>query len=48
MTPAAIVDGKLVTTRLSEINAGLEDFVERSHHELVGDPRFEKDPLETR
>lgn len=45
MTPGAIVDGELVTTRLSEINAGLEDFVERSHHDLVGDTRFEKDAL---
>lgn len=44
-TPGAIVNGELVTTRLSEINAGLEDFVERSHHDLVGDARFAKDPL---
>ncbi len=45
LTPGAIVDGELITTRLSEINAGLEDFAERSHHDLVGNARFKTDAL---
>ncbi len=38
-TPGAIVDGKLVTTRLSELNRGLEEFVDRSYYDSGHDAR---------
>ncbi|MDZ4811391.1 MAG: nickel-dependent hydrogenase large subunit [Pseudomonadota bacterium] len=45
-TPGAIVDGKLVTTRLTELNCGLEEFVDRSYYERATNPvRFDSDPL---
>lgn len=44
-TPGAIVNGVLQTTRLTELNAGLEEYVERSYYEARGEPRFHTDPL---
>ena len=32
-TPGAIIDGKLVTTNLTELNSGLEEFVDRSFYD---------------
>ncbi len=44
-TPGAIVDGELVTTRLTALNAGLEEFVDRSYYENWDGQRFPTDPL---
>jgi len=43
-TPGAIVDGKLVTTRLTALNAGLEEFIDRSYYEPWEGKRFATDP----
>ncbi|CAN5832863.1 nickel-dependent hydrogenase large subunit [soil metagenome] len=43
MTPGVIVDGKLVTTNLHQINMGLEEFVEHSFYdEWTGDGRQQR------
>jgi hydrogenase large subunit len=44
-TPGVVVDGKLVTTRLTDINVGLEEFVEHSFYEKWDDYPFKTDPL---
>jgi len=44
-TPGVLVDGKLVTTRLTDINVGLEEFVEHSYYEAWEDYPFKTDPL---
>lgn len=44
-TPGALVDGKLVTTRLQDLNVGLEEFVEHSYYEKWDDYPFKTDPL---
>jgi hydrogenase large subunit len=44
-TPGAVIDGKLVTTRLTELNCGLEDCVERSFYEVAGEHAYATDPL---
>ncbi len=44
-TPGAVVDGKLVTTRLTDLNVGFEEFVEHSYYEKWGDYPFKTDPL---
>lgn len=44
-TPGAVVDGKLVTTRLSDLNVGLEEFVDHSYYEPWPDHPFRTDPL---
>jgi hydrogenase large subunit len=44
-TPGIIMDGQLVTTKLTAINAGLEEFVERSYYEPWADRPFAADPL---
>ena len=31
-TPGVLVDGKVVTTKLTELNAGIEEFVEHSYY----------------
>ncbi len=46
--PAIIVDGEVVTTNLTEINMGFEEFVSTSFYEdwtTKGAPRFSTDPL---
>lgn len=44
-TPGAIVDGELVTTRLQDLNVGVEEFVEHSYYEAWQDYPFKTDPL---
>ena len=44
-TPGVLVEGKLVTTRLTDINVGLEEFVEHSFYEKWDDYPFKTDPL---
>ena len=44
-TPGAVVNGKLVTTNLRDINVGLEEFVEHSYYEKWHDYPFKTDPL---
>lgn len=44
-TPGVVVDGKLLTTRLQDINVGLEEFVEHSFYEGWEDYPFKTDPL---
>lgn len=45
-TPGAIVEGQLVTTRLTELNCGLEEFVDRSFYARDAEPpRLRCDPL---
>ncbi|MDP8908597.1 MAG: nickel-dependent hydrogenase large subunit [Chloroflexota bacterium] len=43
-TPGAIVDGELVTTRLTDLSVGLEEFVEHSWYEQWGGGPYETDP----
>lgn len=42
-TPGAVVDGKLVTTRLQDLNVGTEEFVEHSYYEKWTDAPFDTD-----
>ena len=47
-TPGILVDGKLVTTNLTDINMGFEEFVEHSFYEdwtRSGAQKFSTDPL---
>ena len=47
-SPGMIIDGKLVTTKLTDINIGFEEFIEHSFYEdwtRSGGPRFRTDPL---
>ncbi|MEO6120916.1 MAG: nickel-dependent hydrogenase large subunit [Acidimicrobiales bacterium] len=47
-TPGMIIDGKLVTTKLTDINIGFEEFIEHSFYEdwtKSGGPRYRTDPL---
>jgi hydrogenase large subunit len=47
-TPAVIIEGKLVTTKLTDINMGMEEFVEHAFYDdwtKVGPQRFRTDPL---
>jgi len=43
-TPGAVIEGKLITTRLSELNAGLEEFVEHSFYQPWQQHPFLHDP----
>lgn len=43
-TPGAMVDGELRTTRLADINLGIEEFVDRSYYEKWEGNRFATDP----
>ncbi|MGI8895431.1 MAG: nickel-dependent hydrogenase large subunit, partial [Casimicrobiaceae bacterium] len=43
-TPGAVVNGKLVTTRLTDLNVGFEEFVEHSYYENWSDYPFKTDP----
>jgi hydrogenase large subunit len=45
-TPGAIIDGELVTTRLSDLNIGFEEFVEHSYYDEWDGGRYDSDPLE--
>src|SRR5215211_9182298 len=44
-TPGVVIDGELVTTRLTDINIGLEEFVEHSYYEHWAGDRYQHDPL---
>jgi hydrogenase large subunit len=44
-TPGVVIDGKLVTTSLTDINIGWEEFVEHSYYEEWGGHRYETDEL---
>ncbi len=43
-TPGVIVNGELRTTRLTEINLGIEEFIEHSYYQQWDRP-FDRDPL---
>lgn len=43
-TPGVVVNGELVTTKLTQINAGLEEFVTHSYYEPWGQSRHAADP----
>ncbi len=45
-TPGAVVDGKLVTTRLTDLNIGWEEFVEHSYYEEWSGDRYATDGLD--
>jgi hydrogenase large subunit len=44
-TPGVIIDGQLVTTRLTDINIGWEEFVEHSYYDEWAGDRYQTDPL---
>ncbi len=44
-TPGVLIDGELVTTRLTDLNIGFEEFVEHSYYEDWTGDRFATDPL---
>ncbi len=44
-TPGVVLDGELMTTRLTDINIGLEEFVEHSYYEESKTSRYATDPL---
>jgi hydrogenase large subunit len=43
-TPGVIIDGELVTTRLTDVNIGWEEFVDHSYYEKWSGDRYETDP----
>ncbi|MDQ3973986.1 MAG: nickel-dependent hydrogenase large subunit [Actinomycetota bacterium] len=44
-TPGVVVDNELVTTRLTDINTGWEEFVEHSYYDESSTNRYATDPL---
>ena len=44
-SPGVVIDGELVTTRLTDINIGWEEFVDRSYYDDSHTTRYESDPL---
>ncbi|TQM11101.1 nickel-dependent hydrogenase large subunit [Pseudonocardia kunmingensis] len=44
-TPGVVIDGQLVTTRLTDLNIGLEEFVEHSYYEQWAGDRYATDPI---
>lgn len=44
-TPGILVNGEVVTTDLSKLNAGLEEFIEHSYYEKWDGHRYKEDPL---
>ncbi|MDQ3620262.1 MAG: nickel-dependent hydrogenase large subunit [Actinomycetota bacterium] len=44
-TPGVVIDGELVTTRLTDINTGWEEFVEHSYYEDWAGDRYPDDSL---
>lgn len=47
VTPGAIVDGELRTTKLSEINVGVEEFIDHSYYERWAGDLLSHDPRGT-
>jgi hydrogenase large subunit len=45
VTPGAMVGGQLRTTSLTDVNLGVEEFVDRSYYEAWDGHRFAADPL---
>jgi hydrogenase large subunit len=45
VTPDAIVDGELRTTRLTDLNLGIEEFVDHAYYQHWEGHRFPRDPL---
>lgn len=45
-TPGVIIDGELVTTRLTDINIGWEEFVDHSFYENWAGDRYQTDDLD--
>lgn len=45
-TPGAVIDGELVTTRLTDLNIGWEEFVEHSYYEDWSGDRYATDGLD--
>jgi len=45
VTPGAIVDGELRTTRLADLNLGMEEFVDHAYYQRWEGHRFPQDPL---
>jgi len=43
--PGVVIDGELVTTRLTDINIGWEEFVEHSYYDESSTNRWDTDPL---
>lgn len=43
-TPGVVRDGELVTTRLQDLNIGVEEFIEHSYYEQWDSHRFKTDP----
>jgi hydrogenase large subunit len=44
-TPGVVIDGELVTTRLTDINVGWEEFIEHSYYDGWAGDRYTTDPL---
>jgi len=47
-SPSVIIEGKLVTTKLTDINIGMEEFIEHSFYDdwtKTGPQRYQTDPL---
>ncbi|MFN2608410.1 MAG: nickel-dependent hydrogenase large subunit [Acidimicrobiales bacterium] len=44
-TPGVVLDGRLVTTRLTQLNTGWEEFVEHSYYDEWEGAHFPTDPL---
>lgn len=45
ISPGVVINGKLVTEDLVEINVGVQEMVDRSYYNDWGSPKFEVDPL---
>jgi hydrogenase large subunit len=46
-TPGVLVDGEVVTTKLTQLNAGMEEFIEHSYYEKWDGHKYKEDPLGT-
>jgi hydrogenase large subunit len=46
-TPGVVVDGELLTTRLTDINIGIEEFVEHAYYDNWSSTHFETDHLDS-
>jgi hydrogenase large subunit len=44
-TPGAIIEGELVTTKFTALNAGMEEFVDRSFYHNWEGKEYQRDPL---
>ena len=44
-TPGVMIDGELITTRLTDVNIGMEEFVEHSYYEEWSGDQYDSDEL---